>query len=88
MTTIDREKFLVHLRADPSKVRVSIRRTDYDLYRASVKSLEDGFEVTCHCANPSRAVDEALVAAQNRYRMNGIDLDCKWTYIHPQRKLG
>ena len=76
--------WLARFRADPRKVRVSIRRID-DAWVAHFATRDGGVSVEGrHKRSPSRAVARALLAA-NRIDMPGVDLGMEWAYDHPQK---
>lgn len=73
-------------RADPEKVRVSIRRSYICAnYFARVKSLETGKGIVCYDDDPEAAVNNALISAK-KAGVEGIDLLMEWSYDHPQSK--
>lgn len=72
---------LVRFRADPSKVRVSVRR-DGSRYRATVTSLLSDSCFWSTNSDPRLAVSHAIEAA-NACNMRGIDLGMQWAYPHP-----
>lgn len=78
---------LARFRADPSKVRVSIRRDSSLGWIASVSCLVGvgSFE---SCSNfPEKAVESALAQA-DLAGMEGIDLGMGGAYEHPFGRVG
>lgn len=73
---------LVRLRADPAKVRCSIRR-EGDQWRVWVRELGAKVVLTATGKDPTAAMLSALEKAKN-IGMDGIDLDLMWAYDHPQ----
>lgn len=76
-------KRLVRLRADPTKVRVSIRYSPmyWDWIVTIASRCSDSTVMTQH-GNAERAVEEALALA-DAAGIDGIDLECQWAYEHP-----
>lgn len=72
---------LARFRADPAKVRVSVRRS-FTKWRVGVINRETEYEIATYDQGPVRALDEVLVAAA-RAKMPGIDLGMDWAYDHP-----
>lgn len=72
---------LVRLRANPRLVRVSVRRVGSH-WRASVQS--GNYLTFTTREDASDAVEAALLEAA-ACRFPGVDLNCQWTYPHPQR---
>lgn len=85
--------YLARFRADPSKVRVSIRRMPNGWWRATVEERDVGQNAIelpftgMHKLSPVRAVVRALLAA-DRAQLPGIDLGMGWAYEHPYGELG
>ena len=74
---------LTRFRADPRKVRVSIRQSDVG-WVARVASRDGARTISeWHKLSPVRAVVKALLAAE-RSGLPGIDLSMGWAYDHPQ----
>lgn len=78
--TVAHDPHLVRLRANPAIVRVAIRRVR-DRWRAKVSAQGTVFFATREL--PHQAIDAALAFAHAN-NLPGIDLDCQWTYPHPQ----
>ena len=78
-------KELARFRADPSKVRVSVRRSSDGLFMVKIAERADDkrLVVGAHLVVRS-AVYRALLLAQAA-GLDGVDLDLAWTYPHPQR---
>jgi len=74
---------LAKFRADPSKVRVSVRQ-DGSMYRATVASLLSDSCFWSTNSDPRLAVSHAIEAA-DACNMRGIDLDMQGEYTHPMR---
>lgn len=73
---------LARFRADPSKVRVSVRPHGNG-FTATVASRSDNeTKFWCTDLNASIAIDAALTAA-GRCEMEGIDLGIDYVYEHP-----
>jgi hypothetical protein len=70
---------LARFRADPHKIRVSIRSTPNN-WLASVTSLETGASFEFISMDPELAVTGALNAMNGT---DGIDLGMDWAYEHP-----
>lgn len=82
---------LARFRADPAKVRVSIRYLGYESmapqWMAVIMNRESLIEVYRIRKTPEAALTEALEAASNR-SLPGVDLDMQWTYPHPFGRYG
>lgn len=78
------EDTLVRLRADPEKVRVSIRRVEPRWWRVTIASRCGGGILSTGATEPREALARALRWA-NETRMDGIDLDMQRAYKHPQK---
>lgn len=77
---------LVRLRADPKKIRVSIRRAG-NLWRVVVRSLITDSMTSAGNQDPGVALRYALEAASRLGDdFEGLDLDMQWAYEHPQGK--
>ena len=73
---------LVRLRADPSKISVSIKREYSDFWRATVCEINGGVRAAVSGAfSPEKAIEKVLRLASD---FDGIDLDLKNVYEHPQ----
>lgn len=70
---------LVRLRADPKRIRVSIRRQRDGVWRVSVspRTLSE-YNIVAYDSNPATAAERALNYAA---RLDGIDLGMEWTYV-------
>lgn len=80
---------LARFRADPEKVRVSIRR-DGDVWIAAIESRVCGASAATYVGQHRfayRAVVLALLAAE-RAELPGVDLSMGWTYEHPWGAVG
>lgn len=75
---------LVRLLADPSRVRVSIRKVEDGRYSATVKALDQTSAVVASNLreDPREAVMEALAFAE-KAEIPGLDLGLQWAYPHP-----
>ena len=76
---------LIRFRADPKKVRVSIRKVDV-AYIVSITSVVDGCGeciVQESAIIPRAAILRALKSA-DKLGMQGIDTGMQWAYDHPQ----
>ncbi len=73
---------LARFRADPRKIRVSIRRTGKN-WLATITERSSGKCVIYLAARPRQAVRMALRLAMNA-DLDGIDLGMGWAYEHPQ----
>ena len=78
---------LARFRADPSKVRVAIRRDSLLGWVATVSCIMGMGTFESCSAFPERAVDGALRQA-DLAGMEGVDLGMEWTYEHPFGRLG
>ena len=76
---------LARFRADPSKVRVSIRR-DGDRWVATVSSRSSRADSRCFHADPIVATKTALRGADSH--IPGIDLGMEHAYEHPFGRVG
>jgi hypothetical protein len=86
MPTLDeiaRAKKLVRWRADPEKIRVSIRKLGTS-YEATITSLITHEALSCMSYDPEGAVMNALEEAELE-NFDGIDLRMEWAYDHPWR---
>ncbi len=72
----------VRLRANPEKVRVSLRRRGQG-WIAYVEVLADGRLTVAESFTAAMAVEQALAEADDN-GFDGIDLGCDWAYRHPQ----
>lgn len=80
--SVDGER-LVRLRADPAKLRVSIRREKLAGWVASVSRCSGGFLYAARSStDPVMAVVKALQVAAAK-SPPGLDLDLSRTYPHP-----
>lgn len=78
---------LARFRADPTKVRTSLRWViGSELWCATVQSREDGTTYTYECTKPTTAMFRALDMAEFG-RVEGIDLDMMWSYKHPHKAV-
>lgn len=68
-------------RADPNKVRVSIRR-EKGQWRVHVESRVTGARSSALGNSPRWTMMSALKRAE-RMKIEGIDLDMQWVYDHP-----
>jgi len=73
---------LIRFRADPKKVRVSIRKVEI-VYIVSIADIADGRLVQDSSVSPRSAVLLALKAAE-KIGIKGIDTGMQWAYDHPQ----
>ncbi len=71
----------VRWRADPKKIRVSIKR-DGEAWSVTVKERATGLGIYSSSMDPERAVEIALSSA---HYFDGVDLDMQWAYEHPFR---
>ena len=83
----------VRLRADPSKIRISVRKLSGGLggkhpWLIQLRSrLTGAVKWCCDWANsPDQALDDLLGVAAKDKKFPGIDLDMGWAYRHPQAK--
>lgn len=83
----ERVQTFARFRADPSKVKVSVRHCPRDLWVASVVAREDAdkedaLEYVALDTTAKLAIEEALrSAAENN--LEGVNLDMNRTYPHP-----
>lgn len=75
---------LTRFRADPSRVRVSIRRIHVG-WLATVRNRAVRLRTLQWHSDPTRAVMKALARAA-RAGVGGIDLEFQWAYPHPHGK--
>jgi hypothetical protein len=68
-------------RADPKRIRVSVRRFP-DGWRATVSLVGFDRQITVQNVDPGRAVMKALWQVQT---WPGVDIDMESLYVHPQR---
>jgi hypothetical protein len=82
---------LARFRADPAKVRVTVRRTVTPLlhvrYVVTIVETGSGFRVSGSHPVPRSAILRALLAAEAA-GIEGIDLAMGSTYPHPHRTGG
>ena len=78
---------LARFRADPSKVRVSVRPCGNEFTATVASRIDHETKFWCTDLNASIAIDAALAAA-HRCDMEGIDLGTQWAYEHPFGRLG
>lgn len=84
-TNYDRT-MLARFRADPRKVRVSIRR-DGAMWVAVVSDrVGSGPRFEAVASGPRKALVKALLLA-DADGLSGVDLSMGWAYEHPQRAL-
>jgi uncharacterized protein YhdP len=74
----------VRLQANPKDVRVSIRRLDSG-WRVTVASRTSDAVVTYSHSDPTIAIDEALLRAEDQ-GMDGIDRGLEWAYDYPWKE--
>lgn len=73
---------LVRWRADPERVRISVRKTR-DVWMATATSLViEHKSVYAYDADPETAVNDVLLKDKAQ-DYPGLDLDLQWTYEHP-----
>lgn len=79
------ENGLARFRADPSKVRVCVRRDPEDprYWRAVVCNFLKTPYYAGRARSPTLAVRRALRGAAEECDMEGGDPDLQWTYDHP-----
>ena len=76
-------KKLVRWRANPEKIRVSIRRSKFNKrWQVTVTCRATGQFVTCKSLSPERATMRALKLAE-KAGYDGTDLGMGWAYRHP-----
>jgi hypothetical protein len=76
---------LVRWRANPKKIRVSIRKSNQfpiPVWRATIRSLITDDFVFATSSNPEEAVMDALEKAELE-NFDGIDIGMQWAYTHP-----
>lgn len=73
---------LVRLRADPRKIRVSIRKSTNGWF-VQIRPVGSFYGLSLKRSTPERAIEDALLWAQD-LSFAGIDRYCEWTYSHPQ----
>lgn len=78
--------YLARFRANPAKLRVSVRRLALSTYLAVIVVRESGMGVGAVGRTAPRAVAKAFQLAE-RERLDGIDRDMSWAYDHPQGPL-
>lgn len=81
MTGASRSAELVHFRADPRRVRISVR-PDGDAWLVFVTFKRGG--VMLRSRAPWVAIYRTLLAA-HRHGFAGVDPFCQWAYSHPWR---
>lgn len=78
---------MVRFRADPTKVRVSIRLDRAFVMRptwtVTIQERPNGLYTVWSDADPVQAVESCLAAAKT-CRLRGIDVAAKGVYPHPQ----
>lgn len=74
---------LTRFRADPSKVRVSIRKWGDGWFARVCSKADPTCAATATSNDPKDAVDRALKLAERLVK--GVDLDMGQTYLHPMR---
>lgn len=72
---------LVRWRANPNKIRVSIRKSN-QFWRATVRSLITDDFVFATSSDPEEAVMNALEKAELE-NFDGVDIGMEWAYTHP-----
>jgi hypothetical protein len=83
--TAQRTPLLVRWRADPAKVRVSIRRSAAEgIWSVCVAERATGANVVGWGSSPSDLIDRMLRRAFQQ-SFDGIDLGLQWSYPHPFR---
>jgi hypothetical protein len=75
---------LARFRADPSKVRVSVRPIG-EAFRVNVTSRTTGTVAQATDKYIEVAIHAALLDAES-IGIKGIDLELRWAYEHPMRK--
>lgn len=75
---------LVRFRADPRRVKVSVKKVGY-MWRTIVEHRIDNLAAGAVDEDPVRSVDFALKRAK-RLGMADLDLECSCTYEHPQHR--
>jgi hypothetical protein len=70
---------LARFRADPSRVRVSLRRVS-GAWDATVASRETDDSATVRASDAETALALALESADD---IPGVDLEMQWAYEHP-----
>lgn len=86
--------YLARFRADPSKLRIAVRRFVQEevenkykvLWRATIEVRETGRTLIRYSLSPSRALVRAFQAAEQEH-FPGIDRHMGWAYEHPQKHL-
>jgi hypothetical protein len=76
---------LARFRADPSKVRVAIRREGTE-WLVIIATRSDDRLVARHGRSPIKTLVRTLRAAADM-DMPGIDLAMSWAYDHPQHAI-
>jgi hypothetical protein len=69
-------------RADPARVRVSIRRVG-DVYSATITERGDCPLVIIKQGRTPRAAVMRALRAAHKHRMRGVDFGMQWSYPHP-----
>jgi len=72
---------LVRWRANPEKIRVSIRKSN-EFWLVTVRSLITDDFVFATCTDPEEAVMNALEKAELE-NFDGVDIGMQWAYTHP-----
>ena len=84
------DRFLARFRADPSKIRVTVRHFGDDrhgsYWRASIGNKETGQWVSAPGTTAIRAVVATFQLAEE-HDVKGIDRHMGWAYDHPQGAL-
>jgi len=84
------ENGFARFRADPSKVRVCVRRDPEDprYWRVVVCNFLKTPYYVGRARSPAVAVRRALRGAAEECDMEGVDPDLQWTYDHPWGRDG
>jgi hypothetical protein len=81
---MDEAAKLVRLRADPKKIRVSIRKNK-DKWQVTITCRSTGESIIANSSlSPEKAIMSALKSADKK-NYKGIDLLMEWAYKHPWR---
>jgi len=74
---------LARFRANPARVRISVRR-EGDRFRAAVSSrIDEKFPHTFGYARSARAAVLSALRRAKEVGLSGVDLELSWTYEHP-----
>jgi hypothetical protein len=81
LSDLELARKLVRWRANPEKIRVSIRSSN-EHWQVTVTCRATGEFITCKSKIPARAIMRALRLAEKK-GFDGTDLGMGWAYRHP-----